>query len=131
MHTTLKPSAHVIQLARRSSIMQSVRELTQAEVDQVLVTAVKDLILPILETSKPGHCLRISSLPDNVMRQVCSELNNADLNKDIVFYILSPNQASKASWQISTTRLIELRNEKKRALLAFIPPGLKAPAEDS
>ena len=111
--------------------MQSVLELTQTELDQVLVKAVKELMVPILSNSKPGHCLRISSLPDHVMRQVCAELNTNGLNNDIVFYVLNPHQASEAHWQISSTRLIELRNEKKRVLLAFIPPGLKAPAEDS
>ena len=110
--------------------MQPVHELTQSELNQVLASAVKDLITPILSSSKPGHCLRISSLSEPVMRQVCAELNGAGLDTDIV-YILSPRQKAEASWQISATRLIELRNEEKRALLAFIPPGLKAAAEDS
>ena len=112
--------------------MQLVRELTQAEFDLVLVKAVKDLMLPILAASKPGHCLRISSLPEHVMRQVCAELNSVGLDADIV-YILSPRQSAEALWQISATRLIKLRNRKEemRPLLAFIPPGLKAPAEAS
>jgi DNA phosphorothioation-dependent restriction protein DptH len=110
--------------------MQPVQELTQAELNQVLTQAVKDLIIPILVSSRPGHCLRISSLSESVMRLVCAELNQAGLNVDIVF-ILSPRQIAEAPWQISATRLIELRNEEKRPLLAFIPPGLKAAAEDS
>jgi len=110
--------------------MQPVKELTQTELNQVLTQAVKDLVTPILTSSKPGHCLRISSLSESVMRQVCAELNQTDLDVDIVF-ILSPRQISEEPWQISATRLIELRNEQKRPLLAFIPPGLKAAAEDS
>lgn len=110
--------------------MQPVLELTQAEYNHVLTVAVKDLIMPILAASKPGHCLRISSLSESVMRRVCAELNNTGLDADIVF-ILSPRQAAEESWQISATRLIELRNAEKRPLLAFIPPGLKAAAEDS
>jgi len=110
--------------------MQPVLELTQVELNQALAKAVKELIQPILAASRPGHCLRISSLSDPVMRQVCAELNSEGLNADIV-YILAPRQAAEAAWQISATRLIELRNEEKRPLLAFVPPGLKAAAEDS
>ena len=65
-----------------------------------------------------------------VMRQVCADLNDASVDADVVF-ILNPRQKAEASWQITSTRLIELRNEEKRALLAFIPPGLKVAAEDS
>lgn len=110
--------------------MQPVMELNQMELNQVLTAAVIDLITPILSVSNPGHCLRISSLSETVMRYVCAELNQAELNVDIVF-ILSPRQTAETPWQISATRLIELRNEEKRPLLAFIPPGLKAAAEDS
>jgi len=110
--------------------MQPVQELTQAELNQVMTQAVKNLVSPILASSRPGHCLRISALSETVMRQVCAELNLAGLDVDIVF-ILSPRQTAEAPWQISATRLIELRNEEKRPLLAFIPPGLKAAAEDS
>jgi len=110
--------------------MQSVLEITQKEQNEVLAGAVKELITPVLKSSRPGHCLRISSLSEPVMRQVCDEINEIGLNADIV-YILNPRQKAEYSWQITSTRLIELRNEEKRALLAFIPPGLKAAAEDS
>ena len=110
--------------------MQPVLDLSQLEVNQVLANSVKKMILPILYDSHPGHCLRISSLSESVMRQVCSELNDSGVEADIVF-ILSPRQIAEKPWQITATRLIELRNLEKRALLAFIPPGLKAAAEDS
>jgi hypothetical protein len=110
--------------------MQPVFEITQAEQNQILAGAVKELITPILMSSRPGHCLRISSLSEPVMRQVCDELNKNGLDTDIV-YILNPRQKAEFPWQITSTRLIELRNEEKRSLLAFIPPGLKAAAEDS
>lgn len=110
--------------------MQPVVEITQKEQNEILAGAVKELITPVLKSSRPGHCLRISSLSEPVMRQVCEELNEIGLNADIV-YILNPHQKAEYLWQITSTRLIELRNEEKRALLAFIPPGLKAAAEDS
>ena len=110
--------------------MQSVQEINQAEFNQVLADAVRNFITPILNSSQPGHCLRISSLSEPVMLQVCAELNTCGFHADIK-YILSPRQTAEFSWQISATRLIELRNEEERALLAFIPPGLKAAAEDS
>lgn len=110
--------------------MQPVLEITQAEQNELLAGAVKQLITPILKSSRPGHCLRISSLSEPVMCQVCDELNENGMDADIV-YILNPRQKAEFPWQITSTRLIELRNEEKRALLAFIPPGLKAAAEDS
>ena len=110
--------------------MQPVIEITQAEQNELLAGAVKQLITPVLKSSRPGHCLRISSLSEPVMRKVCIELNEDGLNADIV-YVLNPRQKAEYPWQITSTRLIELRNEEKRVLLAFIPPGLKAAAEDS
>ena len=110
--------------------MKPVLGITQAEFNKILAVTVKDLIVPVLRSSRPGHCLRISSLSEPVMRQVCAELNENGLEADVV-YILNPHQKSEFPWQITSTRLIELRNEEKRALLAFIPPGLKAAAEDS
>lgn len=110
--------------------MQPVIELTQEEINSVWTSAVIDLIVPVLESSKPGHCLRISSLSETIMHEVCKALNNTGVPADVV-YILGPRQTPKENWQISATRLIELRNEEKRAVLAFIPPGLKAAAEDS
>ncbi len=110
--------------------MQSVIDLTQAEFNQVLAAAVKDMIKPIISSSRRGHCLRISSLSEPIMRQVCGDLNASGLDADIV-YVLGPRQTAGSPWQITATRLIELRNAEKRPLLAFIPPGLKAAAEDS
>ena len=109
------------------TIMQNIR---QEDYNHVFAVSVLEYIQPIIQNSKPGHCQRISTLPEAVMMEVANKLNSVGLDADIV-YVLSPRQQSKCLWQISSARLIELRNQQKRPLLAFIPPGLKAANEDS
>lgn len=104
--------------------------ITQDEMNRLLANAVCDHLRPILQNSRPGHCQRISALSEPVMAQVCAALNADDIDADIV-YVLGPRQQPVQTWQVSTTRLIELRNAGRRPLLAFVPPGLKAAAEDS
>lgn len=104
--------------------------ITQDEVNRLLANAVCDHLRPILQNSRPGHCQRISALSELVMGQVCAALNADGIDADIV-YVLGPRQQPVQTWQVSTTRLIELRNAGHRPLLAFVPPGLKAAAEDS
>ena len=96
--------------------MQPVLELTQAELNQILTNGGQefDPANPCRPVSRGTACVS-ARYPQTVMRQVCAELNDAGLDADIVF-ILSPRQAAEAPWQISATRLIELRNEEKRAV---------------
>jgi len=78
---------------------------------------------------RPGHCMRITALPENVMRDLCQRFED-NVVADVVL-LLGPRQSRSNSWEVSSTRLIELRNLYSRPLLVFVPPGLKTAAEDS
>lgn len=110
-----------------STILQ---DLPHERMHQTLANIVQGRIAAFLDNSEPGHCLRVSALPETVMKQLCFQFNSNGQNADVVL-LLGPQQSAEESWQVSATRLIELRNAEKRPLLAFVPPGLKAAAEDS
>lgn len=103
---------------------------SQTTLNDLLADTVHQVIAEELQKSKPGHCLRVSAVPEAVMQRLCAEFNANGVDANVVL-LLGPQQKPQAAWQITATRLIELRNEEQRPLLAFIPPGLKAAAEDS
>ncbi len=103
---------------------------SQTSLNNLLADMVHQVIAQELEKSKAGHCLRVSALPESVMQRLCADFNTNGFDAHVVM-LLGPHQKSQAAWQVTATRLIELRNEEERPLLAFIPPGLKAAAEDS
>jgi len=110
--------------------MITIKNPTQAEMNRVLGDAVREIISQILAQSRPGHCLRVSALPEAVMRDLCASFNADGVDADVVL-LIGPRQRPALPWQVTAARLIELRNAEARPLLAFIPPGLKAAAEDS
>lgn len=97
---------------------------------RAIVESVRDVIADELEESRPGHCMRVSALAESAMRAVCEALTAPRLDADIVL-LLGPRQQASTPWEVSATRLIELRNAGRRPLLVFVPPGLRTPAEDS
>lgn len=97
---------------------------------RAIVEAVREVIITELTGSQPGHCLRVGALAESAMRELCADLVARRLNADIVL-LLGPRQQPAAPWEVSATRLIELRNAGRRPLLVFVPPGLRTPAEDS
>lgn len=108
----------------------SINNPTQADMNKVLASTVHAVIADELKHSLPGHCLRVSTLPEAVMRDLCVEFNANGQKADVVL-LVGPHQQANEPWEVTATRLIELRNEEAKPLLAFIPPGLKAAAEDS
>jgi len=110
--------------------MITVKNPTQSEMNRCLGNAVGEIISQVLAHSRPGHCLRVSALPEAVMRDLCVSLNADGVGADVVL-LIGPRQRPAYPWQVTATRLIELRNAEAHPLLAFIPPGLKAAAEDS
>jgi hypothetical protein len=104
--------------------------LDTVEIHRQQASLIKERIGQKLQESLPGHCLRISTLPETASRALCAELNALHFDADIVL-LLGARQSPTWPWEVSATRLIELRNDAKRPLLAFIPPGQKAAAEDS
>jgi DNA phosphorothioation-dependent restriction protein DptH len=114
--------------------MKIFQNVLQEEVNQQIADAVRLHVTDLLKQSSAGHCQRISTLTEPVMKKVCLALNNdkpnLGLDADIV-YVMDAHQQVEHAWQVSATRLIELRNAQERPLLAFVRPGLKAAAGDS
>lgn len=96
---------------------------------QELATAVRQTVLARLENAQKGHCLRVSNLAEPLMRDLCRELSHDP--RYYVVLLLGPWQPATQPWEVSATRLIELRNAAERPLLVFAPPGIKTAAEDS
>lgn len=110
--------------------MQTLQVPSQRDLHRLLADTVFAAVAQTLQESQPGHCLRISTLPVAVMRDLCKRFNRDGQQADVVM-VAGPNQRAEAAWHVTATRLIELRNTGARPLLAFVPSGLRAAAEDS
>src|ERR1035441_934875 len=85
-----------------------------------------------LMAKESNHCQRVEFLPVEVMRMICEKISkDPDLNKHgVEAYVLA--EAAANGLEIESGALIEKRNrEKFGVLVAFIPQGLRLPAEDS
>lgn len=109
----------------------TMKAINEDNVHIALANQVDQSIKALLQNSQPGHCLRISTLPVNVMRKLCDYYNQEEVLDAYVVFLLSHRQTSTERWEVTATKLIELRNIEDKPLLAFIPPGVKAAAEDS
>ncbi|MDM8520301.1 hypothetical protein QUF64_09655 [Anaerolineales bacterium HSG6] len=107
-----------------------IKKITHIERNYVLTEVVREVVSQRLKQSRPGHCLRINALPKAVMEKLCEQMNRNGISADVVL-LLGPHEQPTQPWQVTATRLIELRNAENRPLLALVPPGLKAAAEDS
>lgn len=107
----------------------SLQPLTAERVEEELASAVQQELKARLAVAQPGHCLRVSSLAPTIMRRLALELSSSD-EYDVVF-LLGPHQTPTALWEVTATRLVELRNLEAKPLLAFVPPTIKTAAEDS
>lgn len=107
----------------------TIRPLTVDRVEEVLTDAVHRELTTRLLAAQPGHCLRVNSLPLTVMRRLCTAMYATD-GYDVVL-LLGPRQIPNERWEVTATRLVELRNLEERPLLAFVPPALRTAAEDS
>jgi len=103
--------------------------LTVERMEEVLAATVRQTLVDRLAAAQPGHCLRVSSLAPTIMRRLCAELHGSKAY-DVVL-LLGPHQTPTAPWEVTATRLVELRNLEERPLLAFVPPAIKTAAEDS
>ncbi|MCC6613392.1 MAG: hypothetical protein IT320_07935 [Anaerolineae bacterium] len=108
-------------------LLQTIRD---DEFYDALADQVGKVVSRTLKASKPGHCLRISTLPVQIMRSLCEHFHNEGFDSHVVF-LSGHRQEGTQPWEVSPTKLIELRNAENKPLLAFIPPGVKAAAEDS
>lgn len=104
------------------------REMYHAEMAAAVYEHLRDFLLSMDE----NHCQRVEFLPVEVMRLTCRKLReDPDLKaKNVEAYVLA-DRAGEAH-EIESGALIEKRNRAKfGVLVAFIPQGLRLPAEDS
>jgi DNA phosphorothioation-dependent restriction protein DptH len=104
------------------------REMYHAEVAAGVYEHLRDFLLSM----EQNHCQRVEFLPAEVMRMACQMLREdpALQTRDVEAYVLAEN-ATEAH-EIESGALIEKRNRAKfGVLVAFLPQGLRLPAEDS
>lgn len=77
--------------------------------------------------AKPGHCMKITGLPNERLFPLWEELKTKYDNLDV--YIVDENNADDSC--ISATKLIELRNKQDKPLLILLPSNNRTAAEDS
>lgn len=104
------------------------RELYYAEMAAAIFEDLKRLLLP----KDKNHCQRVEFLPTEVMHLICQQIREDTdlLEHGTEAYVLA--QSARDEHEIESGALIEKRNRWDFGILvAFIPQGLRLPAEDS
>jgi len=107
-------------------------EITRELFHQEMAEAVFAHLRGFLLDKESNHCQRVEFLPVEVMRLICHRVSNDAALKThgVEAFVLTESAASVL--EIESGALIEKRNrEKFGVLVAFIPQGLRLPAEDS
>lgn len=82
-----------------------------------------------IKYASPGHCMKVTGLSSDVLRDLYSRLRNLGTNTQI--YILTEDDEQTGPDFISPTKLIELRNDLTISILVLIPVNSFTSAEDS
>ena len=104
------------------------REMYHAEMAAAVYKQLRDFVLGM----EQNHCQRVEFLPVEVMRMTCQKLREdpALKAKNVEPYVLAEKAAE--AHEIESGALIEKRNRATfGVLVAFLPQGLRLPAEDS
>lgn len=109
-------------------------ELTQDKLNAAVADHLIPKIFAIMNDRKPGHCMRITDLANEIMELICAELLKQHSNRNI--FILGGYADEGRDYRITSTKLVELRNpladgQLRPPLLVFIPTSLRTSAEDS
>ena len=80
-----------------------------------------------LKQAKAGHCMKVTGLAMNELKQLLPLLK--PINKNLQVFILSDTETGPD--YIHATKLIELRNSSDQPLLVLIPANSRTSAEDS
>ena len=107
-------------------------ELTKDLYNLELATAVYEHLQGFLLTKENNHCQRVEYLPLEVMMLTCQKVRDDEQlkAKNVEAYVLS--KQAQGDYEIESGALIEKRNRENFGILvAFIPQGLRLPAEDS
>lgn len=104
------------------------REIYHAEMAAAVYEHLRDFLLGM----EQNHCQRVEFLPVEVMRLTCQKLReDMELQKKGVEAYVLAEKVVEAN-EIESGALIEKRNRASfGVLVAFIPQGLRLPAEDS
>jgi hypothetical protein len=110
------------------------KNLTKERLDNIIAENICLKIETILASRRAGHCMRVIDLDKQIIDILCEKLRRIYPEGNI--FILQESGIIKTSYQISSTKLVELRNpgingELSSPLLVFIPPTLRTSAEDS
>ena len=107
-------------------------ELNQEMYHQEMAQAVYEHLRDFLLTKERNHCQRVEYLPREVMVMTCKKLlEDMELKAHDVEAFVLTDQVREV-YEIESGALIEKRNrESFGVLVAFIPQGLRLPAEDS
>lgn len=100
---------------------------TRQDIYEELGALIVDDLNALVGQRQTGHCIQVTDLPDDLMANICQGLS--ERTSGCVAKVVS-NQPVH-DWMITSTKLIELRNQGDQILIAFIPPSLRTSAEDS
>ncbi|MFD4737000.1 hypothetical protein ACFWNQ_06440 [Streptomyces virginiae] len=110
--------------------------------EQDLTDALEEMLVPrlaeLLRQRQAGHCARITDVDSLLAARLTRGLRSA-LGQAAQVYVLGVPPDVPADVAVSSTKLVELRNPEtlnsgdrlRPPLLAFVPPGTHASAEDS
>ena len=105
----------------------AIQRATETDLYGVLSERTLPVLQAALVRAERGQRLRVTTLPEPVMVQLCQQLQG---DRRWVARILVVDRPSEL-WQATATKLIEYRNVLPEPLLVFVPPGLRTAAEDS
>lgn len=80
-----------------------------------------------IKQAKPGHCMKVTGFALRELRRLIEPMR--DINPNVRIFILSDEETG--SDFIHASKLIELRNDAKQALLVLVPVNSRTSAEDS
>ncbi|GAA3509187.1 hypothetical protein FHR32_006627 [Streptosporangium album] len=110
------------------------RELLDQDLDEALERVLTPRLSALLEDRRPGHCARVTDIGAALAERLCRRVRTA-VNNDAQVHVLGAPPDVSPDVAISSTKLIELRNpvgdRQRPPLLVFVPPGIRASAEDS
>ncbi|WP_425554212.1 methylation-associated defense system ATP-binding protein MAD8 [Kribbella yunnanensis] len=111
-------------------------EPTAADVRSALEEVLVPHLLGLLSARQPGHCMRVTELDGGLSSRLVTRLRTATMPGTVVCLLAADEEVANGDdTLVTSTQLVELRNrpvnESSGPLLVFVPPGLRASAEDS
>lgn len=116
-------------------------EPNDADLREALESVLVPRLLKLLSSRNTGHCMRVTEVDSPLAARLVRRLRSAN-GSDAEVCLLGPvrdteDDSALRDVTVTSTKLVELRNRAEAPadapgpLLVFVPPGLKASAEDS